>query len=330
MNEQDHYQRTLMQDADRGNPIARNLLIHGWLGAGNTSAVNSWLKDHKGGAQHLDTVLFEAELSCFHGWVGEAHWSESLRHCAGKGHKQARFIVSLYEKWAKLQGLGATTDALTATWSSPPWREVAAQDGLAVYQCLDFAPHALLAFIRNSLGRALRPSAVVDPDTGAAVRHPVRINSAAQWFPEQLGWAGKLLEQRMGLTANYDPRCGEVFSLLHYTPGERYKAHYDCLPSEQAHSPQGMAQGGQRTLTVLLTLGDQGFEGGATAFPRLGIDVHTPPGALLRFNNTDDNGQPLRSSLHEGQPVTRGEKWLLSKWVREQHTPYGAELNPIG
>ena len=130
----------------------------------------------------------------------------------------------------------------------------------------------------------------------------------------------------MSEAAGYDPAHGEVYSLLHYRAGDHYKAHYDCLPGDQARSEAGLLQGGQRVLTVLLTLGDAGFEGGQTWFPRLEAGASPPPGALLRFNNVDEQGQPLRASLHEGQAITSGEKWLLSKWVRQQDTPYGKEI----
>ena len=77
---------------------------------------------------------------------------------------------------------------------------------------------------------------------------------------------------------------------------------------------------------MLLTLGDDNFEGGETWFPRLDRGASPPPRALLRFNNLDEHGEPLRASLHEGRPVTSGEKWLLSKWVRQHATPYGNEI----
>jgi prolyl 4-hydroxylase len=77
---------------------------------------------------------------------------------------------------------------------------------------------------------------------------------------------------------------------------------------------------------VLLTLGDAGFTGGETYFPKLDVIAKVQPGELLRFNNTDEHGNPVACSLHEGRPVDSGEKWLLSKWVRELATPYGREL----
>jgi hypothetical protein len=32
--------------------------------------------------------------------------------------------------------------------------------------------------------------------------------------------------------------------------------------------------------------------------------------------NTDETGRPDRRTMHVGLPPTRGEKWLLSQWIR--------------
>ena len=79
-------------------------------------------------------------------------------------------------------------------------------------------------------------------------------------------------------------------------------------------------------MTLLLALGDDDYEGGETWFPHFEAGAKAATGQLLRFNNTSAEGAPLRHSLHAGQPVTHGEKWLLSKWVRESPTPYGREI----
>ena len=245
-------------------------------------------------------------------------WQDALCGCAEAGHAEARNVVALYDAWSG--------DGSWDSWQPPAWTEVIAGDGLVVERSEEFAPRPLVGYLRAILGPLLQPSAVIDPDTGKAIAHPVRINQSAQWFPEQLGWIGKLFEQRLAATGGYDPACGEVPSLLHYGPGQRYKAHLDCISRKQAESPEGIEQGGQRTLTLLLALGDDDYEGGETWFPHFDSGASADTGQLLRFNNTGAEGEPLRNSLHAGQPITRGEKWLLSKWVRERPTPYGREI----
>ncbi|MEP0204007.1 MAG: 2OG-Fe(II) oxygenase [Halioglobus sp.] len=323
---------TLRSEADKGNPVAERLLLQHWLANGENDAISELLQSKRAAGHALHARFLEAELSCFHGWETNIDWREVLHQCSVEGHPEASFVDALYRDWAThLNTTGSHAEEITAdgdpySWQPPTWHTLAHQEGLSIEQSSPFAPKGLLHFICSHLGRALQPSAVIDPESGQPVMHPVRHNQSAQWLPEQLGWAGKLVEQRLAQAAEFQVNTGEVLSLLHYQPGQQYKAHYDCLSDEQAHSPQGIAEGGQRTLTVLLTLGDANFTGGATHFPKLGVSARPQPGELLRFNNTDEHGKALACSLHEGQPIESGEKWLLSKWVRESNTPYGREL----
>ena len=324
------YIDTLRRETTAGNPVARTLLVNHWLAADDHDAIAQLLRDIDAGGDPLSAQFLTAELCCFHGWTGPASWQSLLAACCEAGHAEAQFVAAIYRDWQAMSGNPEATDKPEAPgfgqWQAPDWRPIVEDQGLRVEQADDFAPERLLHFICANLGRLLQTSAVIDPDSGKPVQHPVRINRAAQWLPEHLGWTGKLLETRLAQAAGYTSTCGEVLSLLHYRVGEHYKAHYDCLPGDQAHSQAGLAQGGQRILTVLLTLGDDNFEGGETWFPRLDRGASPPPGALLRFNNLDEHGEPLRASLHEGKPVTSGEKWLLSKWVRQHATPYGNEI----
>ena len=43
-------------------------------------------------------------------------------------------------------------------------------------------------------------------------------------------------------------------------------------------------------------------------------------GDAVLFYNIKPNGDRDIMSLHEGRPVTAGEKWIATKWIREK--PY--------
>ena len=306
------YLQRLRADADAGNRIAERLLLLTFAGEENRDELEALL-DRCPDTNHRH--FLQAELQCFHGWPEDEPWQELLRAAADSGHAEAQGAVTVLDAWG------------WDDWAPPGWQTVVSGKGLSLDRSERFAPPVLVNFLRNLLGPQLKPSAVIDPDSGRAVAHPVRINRCAQWYPEHLGWIGKLFETRLAVTAGYDVSCGEAPSLLHYTPGQRYKAHLDCIGRKQAESEEGRAQGGQRVMTVLLALGNDDYEGGETWFPHLEAGTKSATGELLRFNNTDAEGKPLPSSLHAGQPVTASEKWLLSKWVREQKTPYGAEIS---
>lgn len=340
----DAVRRRLVDDAESGNRIAERLLLNAWLGEGNREAIEGVLQRYAQQDRELDGRFLEAELVCFHAWPSETSWQALLRDCCDGNHKEALFVASIYHHWAGMTDAARTlgrrvNDPSVETepgsepwgegwerWTPPGWRVVIDAQGVTVSQSSTFAPDYLLGFVRSILAPQLRPSAVVDPQTGKTIAHPVRINQSAQWHPEHLGWVGKLFECRLAEACGYEVGNGEVLSLLHYRPGQRYKAHLDCIGTKQAESAEGLAQGGQRTMTVLLTMGDPDFAGGETNFPKLGACARADIGELLRFNNTDDDDQPLGASLHEGTPVVSGQKWLLSKWVRKLPTPYGREI----
>ena len=69
-------------------------------------------------------------------------------------------------------------------------------------------------------------------------------------------------------------------------------------------------------LTFLLSLNDD-YEGGETQFP---ISRQTlsraSKGNALFFWNVEPDGSPDKRVLHAGLPPTRGEKWMLSQWIR--------------
>jgi hypothetical protein len=91
-------------------------------------------------------------------------------------------------------------------------------------------------------------------------------------------------------------------------------------PENPAHAAV-IAERGQRVASFLIYLND-GFDGGETEFPRLGLRFKGRKGDALLFWNTDASGQPDRMTLHAGLAPTRGCKWLLSQFLRDRPWPY--------
>jgi hypothetical protein len=113
----------------------------------------------------------------------------------------------------------------------------------------------------------------------------------------------------------------EPTNILHYARGERYAPHFDFISEhEEAGFARELRTIGQRVATFLVYLND-GYEGGETDFPRLGWRFRGDVGDALVFWNLSASGERELMSLHEGMAVTKGEKWLLSKWVRQRAVP---------
>lgn len=171
-------------------------------------------------------------------------------------------------------------------------------------------------------GALLQPSLIVDPVTGKAKQNPYRTGSMVAIVPEYLDWIALAIEYKMSAFAGFARQHGEVMNLLHYDKQQRYLPHFDAIVGDSATLTGQLRNGGQRRMTVLAYLNTV-TAGGETSFPKLGIKVPARAGDLLMFRNIDAAGQLLQGSYHAGEPVQTGEKWLLSKWVRQGVTDYG-------
>jgi prolyl 4-hydroxylase len=66
---------------------------------------------------------------------------------------------------------------------------------------------------------------------------------------------------------------------------------------------------------------NEGYSGGSTSFPKLQLAIQGRRGDMLHFHNLGADGLGHKDTLHAGTPVTGGEKWLLSKWIRSDRYP---------
>jgi hypothetical protein len=72
---------------------------------------------------------------------------------------------------------------------------------------------------------------------------------------------------------------------------------------------------GQRAVTFLVYLNDD-YDGAETAFLALKWRYRGNKGDAILFRNVDSTGAPDLATLHAGLTPSRGEKWLLSQWIR--------------
>ncbi len=75
-------------------------------------------------------------------------------------------------------------------------------------------------------------------------------------------------------------------------------------------------QGGQRLATLIVYLNEV-EAGGATVFPKLGLQLRPKRGAAAYFLSHEPDGRINPSNLHAGAPVEAGEKWIATFWLRE-------------
>jgi prolyl 4-hydroxylase len=124
-------------------------------------------------------------------------------------------------------------------------------------------------------------------------------------------------DERIADLLGIAPEHGETLQGQRYAPGQHFRAHHDYFHEAQPYWPRMDADGGQRTWTAMVFL-NAVEEGGATWFPQAGIRVPPRPGMLLAWNNMAPDGSPNPLTLHEGMPVVRGTKYIVTKWFRER------------
>jgi prolyl 4-hydroxylase len=166
----------------------------------------------------------------------------------------------------------------------------------------------------------LRRSTIVDPATGKHEAIADR-SSEGTFFEINADDFIARLDRRVSALMNLPVEHGEGLQVLHYGPGGEYKPHFDFFPPNDPGSASQMTVGGQRVSTLVMYLNEVD-EGGATIFPELGLSVLPKKGSAVYFEYANGRGQLDRLTLHGGAPVLRGEKWIVTKWMRQRR--YGA------
>ena len=159
---------------------------------------------------------------------------------------------------------------------------------------------ALIALARPKL----LPSHVVHPQTGMLVRDKIRTSSAAAFTLVEENPLLHAINRRVAAASRSTWEQGEPTQILSYRPGEEYKLHSDALNTDN-----------QRIMTFLAYLSDD-FDGGETYFPHKDLRLRFPRGDAICFSNVSADMRPMRSAIHAGLAVRRGQKLVLSKWIR--------------
>jgi prolyl 4-hydroxylase len=176
-------------------------------------------------------------------------------------------------------------------------------------------------YIKYIASPFMRESMTVDPTTKQFVRDTIRTSYSAtiDWLTEDP--AINLIMQKCCLQFNEPVKNSEVLHVLHYSVGEEYKPHYDFLGGME--NQENFKPEHQRIKTICLYLNDV-ESGGSTSFPNLDLKVSPKKGKAVFFENINtDNKQPYIESLHAGEPILQGEKWLATLWIRDTNTNRG-------
>ncbi|MEA3118071.1 MAG: prolyl 4-hydroxylase, partial [Paraburkholderia sp.] len=162
----------------------------------------------------------------------------------------------------------------------------------------------------------LRPSTVVNLETGADDIITSRTSQGISFDRGEDELIARI-ERRFAELMNCPVDHGEGLQILNYAVDGKYLPHFDYFPPGRAGSNVHFGRGGQRVATLIAYLNDVPA-GGETVFPEIGMSVAPRRGNAVYFRYMNRAGQLDPSTLHGGAPVTQGEKWIMTKWVRER------------
>ena len=156
-------------------------------------------------------------------------------------------------------------------------------------------------------------SETVDNDTGGSEVNAAR-TSDGMFFERGEAPLIQAIERRIAELLRWPLENGEGLQVLRYRPGAEYRPHHDYFDPAHAGTATILQRGGQRVGTLVMYLNTPDG-GGATTFPDVGLEVAPVRGNAVFFSY--ERAHASTKTLHGGAPVTAGEKWVATKWLRE-------------
>lgn len=282
----------------------------------------------------MDTRLYTKVTPDWHRWIGEA---------LAAGHPPAELLATMKEnRFDERAAREAIADAVfgSAIPVSPPATATAAifRSRLAEGHTLRAGDRDIRVLVRVSrptiavldnvldtdecfmlreLARTrLARSEVVNPGTGAGVVQDIRTSEGANFGRGETELIARI-DARAAAIMGMDEEHGEGLQAMRYGVGAEYVPHFDFFPPDDPGSEPHLRNGGQRVATLIMYLDDV-EAGGETIFPRIDFSYVPRRGQALYFEYTAADGSLDPLSLHGGAPVLAGEKWILTKWMRER------------
>lgn len=204
-----------------------------------------------------------------------------------------------------------------ATWSSNPPAATDVHTDPLIRSHSRFIEPQMAQWVIGKARSRLTRAMVYDAATRETTTHATRTNTSTSFNLLETDLVCVLLQSRMAACLGLPFRHFEAMTVLHYDTGEEVTEHFDFVDPNVPNYEQHLRERGQRVVTFLVYLNDD-YEGGATEFPRLGVSHKGQAGEGFFFVNAFADGRPDVRTLHAGRAPTRGEKWIVSQFVKNQ------------
>lgn len=192
-------------------------------------------------------------------------------------------------------------------------------DSSGIYNVLELehflSPEQCRELIQFASSKPLSTSTVgLSEDAGTYRR------SKILWVHDSdLALAGWISDETARLSG-YPKQHQELLQVVQYDVNGEFKEHHDaCEDVNSSYCSTFNSFSGQRQCTLLIYLNED-MEGGETEFPMLNLKITPRVGKAIFFWNVHADENVIAESLHRGNPVRSGMKWIATKWT---HTyPY--------
>ncbi len=145
--------------------------------------------------------------------------------------------------------------------------------------------------------------------------------SEQAWVPfddAEVGDVARALRGKLSsLSGVFRADLFEQIQVVRYGPSQQYRPHFDACVTRCDELKRERVP---RRATLLVYLSDS-FSDGATHFASIDARFRPQVGDGVLFYNVDaDTGAELADSIHAGEPVSSGTKWVCNAWVRFDHS----------
>ncbi|MGE5523524.1 MAG: 2OG-Fe(II) oxygenase [Rhodospirillaceae bacterium] len=235
---------------------------------------------------------------------------EAIGRAAALNHAPSKMLLDI------LHDTGIPDATRAAAWIGTA-RGSVISDAPRMVRYPGFLTPALCRYFRDRAAPRLKRAQVHDYRLGVLKEDPMRTNTCTPFSLIETDLLIQLVRARIARAANVAMGALEPFEVLHYSVGERYTYHIDYFHPDLPNYKDLIAVKGQRVKTCLVYLNDD-YEGGETDFPKAGVKFRGRAGEALFFDNLLPDGSGNTKTLHAGLAPIRGEKWLLSQWIRDR------------
>ncbi len=272
----------------------------------------------KGG--NADAIITLACMTALGAHV-EQSWEKALGmlvHAATLGSQEAqgqlRVLAGHDARSGSEDWLGLARSIDFPAWlRAPEGRVLCETPRIALFP--GFVTPEVCAWLKQHMRKFLQPAKIYSADHHGHVADQMRTNSIGPMHLGTIDFVNVMVQYRISAVTQIPVSNFDGPTALRYEVGQEIKDHYDYINPDIDNYQHEIQTRGERLVTFLVYVDDD-FDGGETDFPRLDVSHKGSVGDGLMFVNVLQDRTPDPRSVHAGRPPTRGEKWLLSQFVR--------------